>query len=340
MAIKAIICGATGYTGLEIIKLLLNHKDAEITDISAKIDEPQKISDVFPELKGRFDMLCEDKKVDALAKAGADVVFLALPHRVSMYFAEAFLKKGIKVIDLSADFRLKDANVYKKFYAQEHKYKDLIKTSVYGLPELNSGEIKQAKLIANPGCYPTVSILSLAPLVSKKAKDIKDIIIDAKTGITGAGRKAALALNFGEVAENMKAYKIGVHQHVPEIDQELSTLAKKNISVLFVPHLAPMKRGILATIYIKLTKAPDTSDVVKMYKNFYKNAPFVRVYDEGDFPETKNVYDTNFCDIGITTDGDRVIIVGAIDNLIKGASGQAVQNMNIIFGLDETSGLL
>jgi len=275
-----------------------------------------------------------------MIKTDAKLAFLALPHKVSMEFAPGFLKEGIKVIDLSADFRLKSPSIYKKYYGKEHKCREYLASSIYGLPEVYKEKIKQAQLIANPGCYPTAVLLPLAPLVSKKAGDIKEIIIDAKTGVTGAGRKAELKFNFGEVAENMWAYKIGSHQHTPEIDQELSILAKKDMKVLFAPHLVPMKRGILATTYVKLAKDMDVSKIIKLYKDFYKNAPFVRVHDKGVFPQTKNVYDSNFCDIGITASMGRIIIISCIDNLIKGASGQAVQNMNIMCGFKETLGLL
>lgn len=338
--LKVIVCGATGYTGFELIKLLLKHPEVEISAISAKIEKPQNLSDIFPELKGKLDMVCDEMKISDMIKTGGRIVFLALPHRVSMEFAPHFLEKGIKVIDLSADFRLKAPSVYEKYYGISHICKEYLATSIYGLPELYKDKIKTAKLIANPGCYPTVAILSLAPLISKKAGDINELIIDAKTGVTGAGRKANLTFNFGEVAENMWAYKIGTHQHAPEIDQELSGLGKQNIKVLFVPHLVPMKRGILTTTYVKIKKCPAVSELIKLYKDFYKDAPFVRIYDEGKYPQTKDVYDSNFCDIGITTAEDRIVIIGCIDNLIKGASGQAIQNMNIACGFEETLGLL
>jgi N-acetyl-gamma-glutamyl-phosphate reductase len=338
--LKVIVCGATGYTGLEILKILLRHPQVQLKAISAKIEKPEKISDIFPELKGRLDVICDDVAIPDLLNKGADLVFLALPHRVSMEFAPHFLKKGVKVIDLSADFRLKDTAVYEKYYGQAHKCKEYIASSVYGLPEIYRDKIKKAQLIANPGCYPTASILSLAPLVSKMAKRISEIIIDAKTGVTGAGRRPDLIFAFGEVAENIWAYRIGTHQHTPEIDQELSALGRQNIKVLFVPHLTPMKRGILTTTYVNMERPPAVSDIVRLYKDFYKDEPFVRVYDEGKFPQAKNVCNTNFCDIGIAVSANKVIVVGCIDNLIKGASGQAVQNMNICSGFDEQLGLI
>jgi N-acetyl-gamma-glutamyl-phosphate reductase len=280
--------------------------------------------------------------VGELLKKKVDIVFLALPHRVSMEYAPSFLDKGKIVIDLSADFRLKDTAVYEKYYGIKHICKKYLFASVYGLPELNRNKIKKAKLIANPGCYPTGAILAIAPLISAKAAGLNSIIIDSKSGVTGAGRKADLGLIFGEVSENVKAYKVGVHQHMPEIEQELGILAKENLSVLFTPHLIPIRRGILTTAYVGLKKKLSLDNIVGLYKRFYNKEPFVRVYDKGGLPQVQNVVNTNYCDIGIvlSPDKNRAIIVSAIDNLLKGASGQAVQNMNIVCGFDETEGLL
>ncbi|MBN1405552.1 MAG: N-acetyl-gamma-glutamyl-phosphate reductase [Candidatus Omnitrophica bacterium] len=340
--LKVIVCGATGYTGVEIIKLLLKHPEVKIAGMSAKIDKPVKMSDEFPELKGIFDEVVEDKSIQDLLKIDADLVFLALPHTVSMEFAPHFLKKGMKVIDLSADFRLDDLSVYEKSYKHKHSFKEYIGTAVYGLPELYKDKIKKTKLLANPGCFPTASILSLAPLMDKIGQAISDVIIDAKTGVTGAGRKAALAFHFSELSDNMWAYKVGAHQHAPEINQELSKAAKKNITALFVPHLSPMKRGILATVYVSMNKKNDfaCADIIKWYKAFYKNAPFVRIYEEGTLPKISGVLNSNFCDIGIAKAGEKIVIISCIDNLLKGAAGQAVQNMNIMCGFKEEAGLL
>jgi len=335
------ICGATGYTGYEIIKILLRHPKADIRALTAKLDKPTKISDEFPDLKGKIDLLCEELVVSRLLKKKVDIVFLALPHRISMEYASKFVDKGKIVIDLSADFRLKDPKVYEKYYEQKHIYKDYLTRSVYGLPELYKDNIKRTRFIANPGCYPTGSILAVAPLLAKNKAASDTIILDAKSGTTGAGRKAVLGLIFGEVAENLKAYKVGIHQHAPEITQELSSLAGKSVDILFTPHLVPIRRGILTTAYVTLNKKSDISSLLSLYRSFYQKAPFVKIYDQGLLPQVHDVVNTNCCGIGIALSPDKkkVIIVSVIDNLLKGASGQAVQNMNIACGFPETMGL-
>lgn len=341
--INVAVCGATGYTGLELIRILLKHPKVNIKALTAKIDKPTRISDLFAEFTNQFDMLCErELSVNEVVRKGVDVVFLALPHRVSMEYAPQFLDKGKVVIDLSADFRLKEAKVYERYYGQRHLCPKYLFASVYGLPELHGMRIKKAKLIANPGCYPTGAILAVAPLVSKGIADPDKIIIDAKSGVTGAGRKPELSLHFGEVSENIKAYKIGVHQHLPEIEQELTAIAKKKIKIVFTPHLIPINRGILTTAYVRLRKQAKAQGLIKLYQSFYSKAPFIRIYNEGGIPQIKDVARTNYCDIGIVLAPDRkmAIIVTAIDNLGKGASGQAVQNMNIAFGFPETLGLI
>lgn len=336
---KVAVVGATGYAGCELIKILLVHPEVTITSVSGKVEKAEKISEIFPVFENQLDLVCDN--VDAPAISGAsDLIFLALPHKVSMMFAPGFLKDGKKVIDLSADYRLKDTAVYEKWYGTKHTSPDLLKDAVYGLPELYKEEIAKANFIANPGCYPTGSILGCAPLVGKGLVDISQIIIDAKSGVTGAGRTASLALNFAEVNENFKAYKINQHQHMPEIDQELSKVSGSKIEVTFTPHLVPMNKGLLSTIYFTLKEEINTSGLLALYKQFYRAAPFVRVLDEGIFPETKNVQGTNFCDVGIKVTGKRAIVITAIDNLYKGASSQAVQNMNLMQGFDETAGLL
>ena len=335
--IKVGVVGATGYTGEEIIKILSRHSGVKITALSAIIDKPTKISEVFPALSGMCDIVCKELDV-AEVSAACDLVFLALPHKVSMLFASKFLKAGRKVIDLSADYRL-PGDVYQKWYGQGHKDMANIKNAVYGLPELYRKDIKGANLIANPGCYPTSAILGSAPLIKGGFVEPGDIIADSKSGVTGAGRKAALSLSFSEVDENLKAYKINAHQHKPEINQELGKLAGKDIDIVFTPHLIPMNRGILTTLYFKLKKKATSKELIAAYKKFYKNEPFVRVLDNR-LPETKNVVNSNFCDIGLSVTGDRVIVVSCIDNLTKGAAGQAVQNMNIMCGFDEKEGLI
>lgn len=336
--IRVAVVGATGYAGCELIKILLRHQEAEITSVSGKVDGPDKISNIYPVFKGQLELVCDNVNVRQVCGL-ADMIFLALPHRVSMMFAPEFLKEGKKVIDLSADYRLKDTAVYEKWYGTKHTSPDLIKTAVYGLPELYKDKIAGSAFIANPGCYPTGAVLGLAPLLAAKAIDPAQMIIDAKSGVTGAGRTPSLGLLFAETNENFKAYKINQHQHIPEIDQVLSEFAGTEVKVTFVPHLVPMNKGILSTIYTVPFKGSDTSGLIKEYRKFYEDAPFVRVLDEGAYPETKNVLGTNFCDIGIKVTGNRIIVITAIDNLYKGAASQAVQNMNLMMGFGEKTGL-
>jgi len=338
--IKVGIIGATGYTGEELIKILIMHPHARIAYLSAKIEKEQPIDEIFPYLKNRLDLKCEILDIQrAISKA--DLFFLALPHTVSFKIAPMLLSHKKKVIDLSADYRLKNSSVYKKWYAVEHKDKGNIKKSVYGLPELYRENIKEADLIANPGCYPTAAILGICPAIVSDIASSDSIIIDAKSGVTGAGRKASLSFFYSEVNEGLKAYRIDSHQHMPEINQELTNLSDKKIDVTFVPHLVPMNRGILETIYLRLKKKMTLAQVLKIYKRFYKTEPFVRVVDNQLY-STKSVVETNFCDIGfkLKDDGKLLIVVSTIDNLLKGAAGQAVQNMNIMYGFPEISGLL
>ncbi|MDP2937973.1 MAG: N-acetyl-gamma-glutamyl-phosphate reductase [Candidatus Omnitrophota bacterium] len=345
------IVGATGYAGEELIGILLRHPDVKIVNLSAKIDKPQNISEIFPKLKGRITLACTQPDIKEIISK-CDLAFLALPHTVSMEIAPKLLSAGKKVIDLSADYRLENTKVYAQFYKTLHKDKINLSKAVYGLPELYRAKIKNAGLIANPGCYPTAGILALAPLVALNLVDSGSIIIDAKSGVTGAGKKVAENFLFSEINEDFKAYKVDTHQHAPEINQELSKLAAKLINVTFVPHLLPINRGILETIYVKKNqkaKIPakggsafggKSQNSISLYKKFYKKEPFVRILDEGAFPQIKNVVHTNFCDIGIKDGGDTIIIIAAIDNLLKGASGQAVQNMNIMYKFPEYTALL
>ncbi len=335
------IIGVTGYAGEELIDILLKHPNVRIANISAKIDKPRKISDIFPKFRNRIDLICSEPDLTKIAST-CDLVFLATPHTVSMGIVPKLLKAGKKVIDLSADYRLKEARIYEKFYNTRHTDKPHIAEAVYGLPEIYRAKIRNALLIANPGCYPTVSILALAPLVALNLVDLDSIIIDAKSGVTGAGRKITENFLFSEINDDFKAYKVNVHQHAPEINQELSKLAGKKIDVTFVPHLLPLDRGILATIYLRKKKGAlhKTKSLFTLYKNFYKKEPFVRIRDEGEFPKIKDVFKTNFCDIGIKDGTDTIIIIAAIDNLLKGAAGQAVQNMNIIYKFLEDTALL
>ena len=333
------IIGATGYTGEEIVRILSRHSQVDLTYLSGKEDREVKIQDIFPYLKGTLDLECKAFSFDEAAEK-SDLVFLSLPHTVSMQYAPLFLKAGKKVIDVSADYRLKDIAVYEKFYKVQHKDLVNLKHAVYGLPEINREKIRKAELVANPGCYPTGTILGLLPGIKSGLFDTDHLYIDAKSGVTGAGRKADKSLNFSEVNESFKAYKLFEHQHVPEIDQELSRFSKKDVSVVFVPHLLPVNRGILSTMYVRLKKKVTTEELIAVYQKFYQKEPFVKVYDKGRLPELKHVVHTNFCDIGLRVHEEKslAVIVAAIDNLTKGAAGQAVQNMNIMAGFDERAG--
>lgn len=340
--LKVSVVGVTGYAGEVLIDLLLGHPQVRITDLSSRsIVKPKKISEIYPQFGGRLDLLCAPLDFKRIT-ASSDLVFLALPHTVSLQIVPKLLKAKKKVIDLSADYRLKNVKVYKDFYGARHTDKRNLKYSVYGLPELYRNKIKSAKLLANPGCYPTGAILALAPLAALNKIDPDSVIIDAKSGVTGAGRKPADGLQFCEVNEDFRAYKVNVHQHSPEINQVLSRLAVKKLKVTFVPHLLPLNRGILQTIYVNKAQGAKrkAQNIVELYKKFYKNEPFVRIKPQGQFPRLKDVVGTNYCDIGIQDFGSRIIIISAIDNLLKGASGQAVQNMNIMYKFPETMGLI
>jgi len=315
---------------------LLCHPQVEVSYLSSMLDKDTAFSTLFPRFKGRLELVCKNLDINE-ASQKADVIFLALPHRISLDIAPKFLKKKKIVIDLSADYRLKDVSLYEKFYKNKHSDLGNLKKAVYGLPEFYRKSIKKAKLIANPGCYPTASILSTAPLLKEGL--IKDIVIDAKSGITGAGRKASLDYHFAHLDGNLFSYKPFGHQHSPEINQVLSDLAKKKIKIRFTPHVIPAERGILITVYAKLNKAVKASTISNIYKKYYKSEKFVRLFNQ-KLPQLKDVVGTNFCDIGFEIQDKEITIVGAIDNLIKGASGQAVQNMNIIFNWDEGLGLL
>ncbi|MEW6481670.1 MAG: N-acetyl-gamma-glutamyl-phosphate reductase [bacterium] len=330
--IKVSIIGATGYTGRELIRLLLRHREAEIIHLSAHIEKEMPISDIFP---GLLCNISVKTTMDVASCAESDVIFLCLPHIVSQEYIPSLYELKKRVVDLSSDFRLKDPDVYEKWYNTQHLAPHLIKESVYGLPELYREKIKDAKIIANPGCYPTSSILALAPAIKNRLIDLNSIIIDAKTGISGAGRSPSMLTHFPEVNESVSAYSIFTHRHTPEINQELSLLAGERVNVTFTPHLIPMDCGILSTIYIKVLSDVKLLDV---YKDFYKNEQFVRIVDKP--PKTKEVVGTNLCLINIAQEKQEAVVTSAIDNLIKGASGQAVQNMNIMFGISEREGLL
>lgn len=334
------IIGATGYVGIEILRLLSRHPGVKITTIVSQNFVGQKVSDIYPTLRNVFDMECDELDIESISKK-ADLFITALPHGVSKEVIPKLIALDKRVIDHSGDFRYKNVEVYEKWYGIKHQMPELLEKSVYGLPELYCDKIKDAQIVANPGCYPTCSILGIAPLLKNNIIETKNIIIDAASGVTGAGRSTDLPYQFCECTENYKAYKVSNHRHTSEIEQELSFLANENILVSFTPHLTPMKRGMLATIYGNLKKETSTSELINLYREFYKNEFFVRVLDEGKLPETKFVAGSNFIDISIVVDKrlNRVVVLSCLDNLGKGASAQAVQDLNIMCGYDEKTGL-
>ena len=337
--IKAAILGATGYAGIELVRILSNHPEVEIMFLGSQSFDGKKISEVYQNFEKVLDIECKEIDFDEIEKC--DVAFTALPHGASKTVIPELIKRGLKVIDLSGDFRYDDVKVYEKWYGEKHSSPDLLEESVYGLCELHRDKIKNARLIGNPGCYTTCSILGAAPLLKSGLAKSDNIIVDAKSGVTGAGRGLNLSYHFCECTENSKAYKIATHRHTSEIEQELSKLCKEDVMISFTPHLIPQKRGILSTIYINLKEKHTTEEIVKLYKDFFKDEYFVRVKDAGTLPETKHVAGSNFVDIGVVVDErlQRAVVVSTLDNIVKGAAGQAVQNMNIIFGLDEKTGL-
>lgn len=338
--LKLAIVGSSGYAGGELFRILLHHPLAIVTAVTSEKSAGKPITDIFPHLAGLADLICEPLDPEAIAKK-ADFIFLALPHVTAQEAVFQFHQLGKKVVDLSADYRLADPALYETWYEHCHQYPDLLRNAVYGLPELHREKIKRASLIANPGCYPTGAILGLAPLLKKGIVDLQSIIIDSKSGVSGAGRSLSLAHHYPEVNEGLMAYKIGTHRHTPEIEQELSILAGRQVTVSFTPHLIPMNRGILTTIYARFSHETNAAQLHALYEEFYKHEPFVRLLPPGRFPNVRNVRGSNFCDIGVYADSrtGRAVVVTAIDNLVKGASGQAIQNMNLMMGFDETEGL-
>lgn len=338
--IKIAIIGGAGYSGGELARILVSHPKVQIKSvIEVESFKGKNFTSIYPNLQTLLDLKFEAGIKDLNLKK-LDLVFLALPHTISMNYVPEILNAGKIAIDFGADFRLKK-ETYEMWYKTKHTAAEFIKEAVYGLPELYREKIKNSKLIANPGCYPTSIILGLAPLMKENIIDLNSIIIDAKSGVSGAGRGLNLVTHFPECNESVQAYNIGKHRHTPEIEEQLSILAQKKIKVSFTPHLIPMSRGILSTIYSNLKRKIKTYEVINIYKNFYKEEIFVRILPEGKLPQTKYVYSSNFCDIGIAVDErlNRLIVVSVIDNLMKGAAGQAVQNMNIIFNFSEDEGL-
>lgn len=337
--LKVAIVGASGYTGIELLRILHGHSEVAVTCVTSERSAGKPIAGIFPTVRGRCNYILENLEPVRVADK-ADIIFTALPHKAAMEVAPTFLQLGKRVIDLSADYRLKNPSEYAAWY-EPHMNPELLQKAVYGLPEIRRNKIRKAELIANPGCYPTSIILGLAPLLKKKAVELQSIIADSKSGVSGAGRGAKVDTLFCEVNNGFKAYGVATHRHTPEIEQELSLLAGEQFKISFTPHLVPMNRGILSTIYGKLKENYTTAQLIEMYNEFYQGEAFVRVLPEGDFPSTLHVQGSNLCDIGLTVDQrtGRVIVVSAIDNLIKGASGQAVQNMNIMNGFPESLGL-
>jgi len=315
------------------------HPELEISFVTSRQYAGQPIFNIFPQFSCLIDKKFSDFDVDKIA-ASSDYAFLALPHKQSMDVAVQLLKKGIKIIDLSADFRFRDPAIYEKWY-QKHIWHSYTVNAVYGLPEMYREAIKKADLIGNPGCYPTSVILPMAPLLKAGILDITSIIVDSKSGVTGAGRSLSLSTHFCEVNDNFKAYKVYSHRHTPEIEQELSICAEKSVNITFTPHLIPLSRGILSTIYLKFNKDVGPDEISEIYSSHYRNEPFVRVYPQGSLPETHNVRGSNFCDIGFEVDpkANRLILVSVIDNLMRGASGQAIANLNLMAGLPEKLGI-
>ncbi|BCA79834.1 N-acetyl-gamma-glutamyl-phosphate reductase [Desulfuromonas sp. AOP6] len=336
--VKVAVVGASGYTGVELIRLLAAHPAVEISCLTSRQNVGDDISSLFPSLIERFNHVCDPVDIDVILDK-ADFIFTALPHQTAMEVVPDFVRAGKKVVDLSADFRLRDMSTYEAWY-QAHSCPELLAEAVYGLPELYRERIRGARLIANPGCYPTSVALALAPLLKEGVIDVSTLVVDSKSGASGAGRGAKVGSLFCEVNEGFKAYGVGNHRHTPEIEQTLSELAGRPVVLNFTPHLLPVNRGILSTCYATCTVG-QTSELVALFQDFYKNEPFVRIHPQGQFPDVSYVRGSNFCNIGLYADSrtGRVIVVSVIDNLVKGAAGQAVQNMNLMIGEKESLGL-
>ena len=335
------IAGASGYAGAELVRLAAAHPCYEITAVTSEKSAGQSVSSVFPSLTGVVPHTFEALAPEALAER-ADAVFLALPHTKSQEPVALCMRTGKLVVDLSADYRLKDVAAYEKWYQTAHAHPQLLQEAVYGLPELHRSAIAKAKLVASPGCYPTAAILQLAPLFSKGLVQPDTIVIDAKSGISGAGRSPALPYHFPEAHESLEPYKIGQHRHIPEIEQELAGVAGKTtvVTVTFTPHLVPMNRGILSTAYCKLTQTITLADLRALYRDFYKGERFVRLLED-TVPNPRYIKGSNYCDVGVYADARTgwVVTVAAVDNLVKGAAGQAIQAMNLMMGIPEDTGL-
>ena len=338
--VRVFICGGSGYTGGELLRILSRHPEVDITGVTSQRSAGKSVIELFPHLRICTNLVYEPLQKESILKK-ADLFFMALPHGESQAAVDYFFQQGKMVIDLSADYRLRDIGIYEHWYKVPHAFQATLKKAVYGLPEIYRNRIAKSRLVANPGCYPTGAILGLLPAVKNGLVDLSSLVIDSKSGTSGAGRKADISVAYCEVNEGFKAYAVGTHRHTPEIEQEISLIAGKDITVNFTPHLLPVNRGILTTIYARLEKQGTAETVVKVYRALYEGEPFVRILPYGLYPNIKNVSGTNYCDIGLKLNErtNTLIVVTAIDNLVKGASGQAVQDMNIMLGIEETSAL-
>jgi len=337
--IKVGIVGGTGYTGVELLRILAAHPEVNLLEITSRSEAGISVADLFPNLRGRIALQFTEPDTQRLS--ACDLVFFATPNGVAMSMAPQLLAAGVRVIDLAADFRLKNVTEWEQWYQMPHACPDLLTQAVYGLPELNRSKIKSARLIANPGCYPTAISLALLPLIEQGVVDELRLIADAKSGVSGAGRKASVAHLYCEAVDSMKAYGVAGHRHLPEIKQTLQQAAGKSVGLTFVPHLTPMIRGIHATVYADAISANASLDLQKLYAERYKHEPFVDVMPPGSHPETRSTRGSNICRIAVhqPQNAQTIVVLSVIDNLVKGAAGQAVHNMNLMFGYDETLGL-
>ncbi len=334
--IKVGIVGGTGYTGVELLRLLVRHPQVQLHAITSRREAGTAVADMFPSLRQHVDLAFSDPESGVLETC--DVVFFATPNGVAMQQARGLVEAGVRIVDLAADFRIQDVSVWEKWYGMTHACPDLVAEAVYGLPEVNREAIRAARIVANPGCYPTAVQLGFLPLVESGIAELQSLIADAKSGVSGAGRKAETHLLFSEAADNFKAYGVGGHRHLPEIVQGLERVAKKSVGLIFVPHLTPIIRGIHATLYVRML---DTMDLQQLYSARYASEPFVDVLPAGSHPDTRSVRGANLCRIAVHTPGGgrTAVVLSVIDNLVKGAAGQAVQNFNLMFGFAETTAL-
>jgi len=338
--IRVAICGGSGYAGAELLRILAAHPQVKITVVTSEKSAGKRVTDLFPHLHRYENLIYEPLDREKIISK-ADLFFMALPHAASQVAVDFFVSQGKKVIDLSADYRLREPRTYEEWYKVPHMFPGTLKKAVYGLPELHRKKIAKASLVANPGCYPTGAIIGLTPAIKNGLIKLNSIVIDSKSGASGAGRQSEVSFSYCEVNEGFKAYSVASHRHTPEIEQELSAVAGKGVRVNFTPHLVPMDRGILTTVYAQLAKSLEGKGIHEIYRTAYGKEPFTRVLEMGKFPNVKNVRGTNLCELGVTVNKrtGTLIVVAAIDNLVKGASGQAVHNMNIMMGFDEKEAL-